>query len=80
MSIIKVSITTVQTAWRLLSLYTYLLAYLINYLHTYLRNYSMEQSPLEKLTGSQLVKKFPVFYGTRRFITAFLGARHLSLS
>ena len=25
----------------------------------------------EKLTGSQLVKKFPVFYGTRRFITAF---------
>ena len=22
---------------------------------------------LEKLTGSQLVKKFPAFYGTRRF-------------
>ena len=24
---------------------------------------------LEKLTGSQLVKKFPALYGTRRFIT-----------
>ena len=30
---------------------------------------------LEKLTGSQLVKKFPAFYGTRRFITAFTYAR-----
>ena len=35
---------------------------------------------LEKLTGSQLVKKFPAFYGTRRFITAFTSARHLSLT
>ena len=35
---------------------------------------------LEKLTGSQLVKKFPAFYGNRRFITAFTRARHLSLS
>jgi len=35
---------------------------------------------LQKLTGSQLVKKFPSFHGTRRFITAFAGARHLSLS
>ena len=26
---------------------------------------------LEKLTGLQLVKKFPAFHGTRRFITAF---------
>jgi hypothetical protein len=25
---------------------------------------------LEKLTGFQLIKKFPVFYGTRRVITA----------
>jgi len=31
------------------------------------------------LTGSQSVKKFPAFYGTRRFITAFKTARHLSL-
>jgi hypothetical protein len=34
---------------------------------------------LEKLTGLQLVKKFPTFYGNRRFITAFTSARHLSL-
>jgi hypothetical protein len=37
-------------------------------------------SVLEKLTGSQLFKKFPVFYGTRKFIIAFKSARHLSLS
>ena len=35
---------------------------------------------LEKLTGSQLVKKFPAFYGTLRFTTPFTSARHLSLS
>jgi len=35
---------------------------------------------LEKLTGFQLVKKFPTFYGTLRFITAFTSDRHLSLS
>jgi len=35
---------------------------------------------LEKLTGSQLVKKFPAFYGTQKFITAFTSDRHLSLS
>jgi hypothetical protein len=31
----------------------------------------------EKLTGTQLLKKFPEFYGTRRFITAFTTAHHL---
>src|SRR5215510_1293529 len=35
---------------------------------------------LEKLTGLQLVKKFPAFYGTRKFITALTSVRHLSLS
>jgi len=35
---------------------------------------------LEKLTGSQLVKKFPTLYGTQRFITAFASTRHLSIS
>ena len=35
---------------------------------------------LEKLTYSQLVKKFPAFYGTRMFISAFISARHISLS
>ena len=35
---------------------------------------------LEKLTGLQIVKKFPEFHGTRRFITALTSVRHLSLS
>ena len=34
---------------------------------------------LEKLTDLQLVKKFPAFYGTRKFITALTSIRHLSL-
>jgi hypothetical protein len=40
----------------------------------------MEQSPSWELTGLQLVKKFPTFYGTRKFMTTFTRARHLSLS
>jgi len=35
---------------------------------------SMKQSLLEKLTGSQLVKKFPALYRNRIFITAFTRA------
>ena len=35
---------------------------------------------LEKLTGLQLVKKFPTFHGTWMFITALTSVRHLSLS
>jgi hypothetical protein len=38
------------------------------------------RSLLEKLTVSQPAKKFPAFYGTRRFISAFTRALHLSLS
>jgi hypothetical protein len=34
----------------------------------------------EKLTGYQLVKKFPMFYGTQQFINTFTSSRHLSLS
>jgi len=34
----------------------------------------------EKLTATQLVKKFPAFYGTRKFITAVTNTRDLSLS
>ena len=55
--------------------YTYLLSYLLIYLLT-----PWSRVLLEKLTGSQLVKKLPAMYGTRRFITAFTSARHLSLS
>jgi len=31
---------------------------------------------LEKLTGSQLVKKFSTFHGTGKFITAFISANN----
>jgi len=35
---------------------------------------------LVNLTGFQLVKIYPAFYVTRRFITAITSARHISLS
>ena len=35
---------------------------------------------LEQLTGLQLVKKFPAFHRTRRFITALTSVRQLSQS
>jgi hypothetical protein len=50
-----------------------------DYIRTYLLT-PCSRVLLEKLTGLQLVKKFPAFYGTRRFITALTSARHLSLS
>ena len=56
-------------------LLTYLLSFLLTYLLTPWRRVL-----LEKLTGLQLVKKFPAFHGTRRFITALTSVRHLSLS
>jgi hypothetical protein len=55
------------------------LSYLCNSLFIYLLTNSSFLL-LEKLTVSQIVKKFPEFYGTRRFITAFTSGRHLSLS
>jgi hypothetical protein len=66
---------------------TYLLTYILTYILTYLLTYSLTHSLtpwkrvlLEKLTGFQLVKKFPAIYGNRKFITAFTSARHLSPS
>ena len=35
---------------------------------------------LKKLTGLQLVKKFPAFHGTRRYITTLTSVRQQSLS
>ena len=64
-------------------LFTYLLTYLFTYLLTYLITYLLTpwcSVLLEKLTGLQLVKKFPAFHGTRKFITALTSVRHLSLS
>jgi len=51
----------------------------VQYLLTYLLT-PCSRVLLEKLTGSQLLTKFPTFYGTRRFVTAFTNARQLSLS
>ena len=57
-------------------LVTCLRAYLLTYLLTDLRT-PWNKVLLENLIGSQLVNKFPAFYGTLRFITAFTSARHL---
>ena len=54
---------------------------LILYGYTVDHTYSLHGAVIrEKLTGFQLVKKFPAFYGTRRFITALTNAHRLSLS
>ena len=60
---------------RIMTLILGLIKGFLTYLHT-----PWSSVLLEKLTGSQSVKKFPAFYGTRRFITAYTRARHLSLS
>ena len=64
------------------NLLTYLRTYFLIYLLTYLLIYLLtcSRALLEKQTGFKLVKKFPVFYATRMFITAFISARNLSLS
>ena len=62
-------VNSVMTLW--VPKLTYLLTYLIT---------PRSRVLLEKLNGFQLVQNFPTFYGTRRFITAFTSARHLSLS
>jgi len=41
--------------------------------------HTLQSTVLEKLTGSQIVKKFPALHRTQRFITAFGSAHHLSL-
>jgi hypothetical protein len=45
-----------------------------------LLTYCMVQIPSWAANCLQLVKKFPAFHGTRRFITALTSVRHLSLS
>jgi hypothetical protein len=48
--------------------------------HTYFRLTPWNRVLLEKLIGFQLVEKFPALYGTRKFITSFKSARHVSVS
>ena len=53
------------------------------YKHTYILTYLLTpwcRVLLEKLTGLQLVKKFPAFHGTPKFIIALTSISHLSLS
>ena len=71
---LEVSLSYLLT-YLLICLFTYLLACLLTYLLT-----PWSRVLLEKLTGFQLVKKFPAFYEKRMFITAFTSARHMSLS
>ena len=60
-------------------IHTYIYTYIHIYIHTYILT-PCSRVLLEKLTGSQQVKKFPAFYRNRRFISAFTSARNLSLS
>ena len=63
-------------------LFTYLPAYLLltsftdSHLLTKLLT-PFRRDLLKKVTGSQLLKKFPPFYGTRRFITYYIFLCHL---
>jgi hypothetical protein len=63
-------------------MHTFLKAFISAALKTYILSYLLTpgRRVLEKLKGFQLVKKFPPFYGTRKFITAVTNVRHLSLS
>jgi hypothetical protein len=40
----------------------------------------MEPILLEKPSVAKLLKNFPIFYGSLKFITVFTGARHWFLS
>ena len=48
----------------------FILTYLLHGAESLLRSYLV----------LQLIKKFPAFYGTRKFVTILTSARHLSLS
>jgi hypothetical protein len=71
---------TTQVIWtHALGRFCLLLCLYLHNLLTYLLT-PWSRVLLEKLTSSQLAKKFPPFYWTRKFITAFTSACHLSLS
>ena len=68
----------IDCKWYSIYSLTIILPYLLTYLLTCLLT-PWCRVLLEKLTGLQLVKKFPAFHGTRRFITALTSVHHLSL-
>jgi len=49
------------------------------YMYIHIHTYPWSRVLPEKLTGYQLLKNFPAFYGTRKFISTSTRARHLSL-
>ena len=51
----------------------------LHFTHTYLLK-PWSRVLLEKLLVLQLIKKFPAFYGTRKFITVLTSARQLSFT
>jgi len=53
--------------------------HLLQHITTYYLLIQWSRVLLEKLTGFQLIKKFPTFYGTQRFTTAVTSVHHLSL-
>jgi hypothetical protein len=64
-----------------------IISFLILSLHCYRMNWTLYSfthswswALLEKLRTVQLLKNFPVFYGTRRFSTVFTRALHWTLS
>jgi hypothetical protein len=71
----------VASRWIFLYIFVYFVVYWYpadikkSYFHT-----PRSRVILEQLIVSQLVKKLPAFYTTRRFITAFTTARHMFLS
>jgi len=65
----KLTIDTIRAR-----VYIIIIIIIINLLTPWIRIHS------EKLTGRQLVKKYPAFFGTRSLITAFTISRHLHLS
>ena len=82
--LLKTFTTLHPTTFHSTSLHLSTLHFLSFKLHpTYLLTYLLTpwcRVILEKVTGLQLVKKFPAFHGTPRFITAFTSVHHLSLS
>jgi hypothetical protein len=78
-SAIHTSVTSLHFTLHYITLITYLFTYLLTYLITYSLT-PWSTGLLEKLTGSQTVKKFPALNGTQRFITAFTSAHHMSFS
>jgi len=68
----------IDDVWFYINFLTYLFTYLIPYLLIYIFT-QCSRVLREMITGFKVVKNFPAFYGTRKFITAFTTAYNLSI-